>query len=94
VDSEAQMRRSVQAAARMRIGYVFITDDRGPNPYDRLPSYWEAEARLGSWACARGPFEHAATAVAVAIIASSKNCRRGIRVMMVSVSSWPLGGHP
>jgi hypothetical protein len=27
----------------MNIGYVFITDDSGRNPYDRLPSYWEAE---------------------------------------------------
>ena len=25
------------------MGYVYITDDQGPNPYDRLPSYWEAE---------------------------------------------------
>src|SRR5262249_6866195 len=30
-------------AAQLKIGYVFITDDVTPNPYDRLPSYWEAE---------------------------------------------------
>jgi hypothetical protein len=22
---------------------VFLTHDVGPNPYDRLPSYWDAE---------------------------------------------------
>lgn len=43
VEDAGRMRQSVEAAARMRIGYVFITDDRGPNPYDRLPSYWDAE---------------------------------------------------
>ncbi len=24
---------------------VFITDDVGPNPHDRLPSYWDAEVQ-------------------------------------------------
>jgi hypothetical protein len=43
VATEEQMRRSVRRAAELKIGYVFITDDVGPNPYDRLPSYWDAE---------------------------------------------------
>jgi Spherulation-specific family 4 len=43
VDTEAQMKQALRRAAQLRIGYVYITDDQGPNPYDRLPSYWEAE---------------------------------------------------
>lgn len=43
VEREAEMRQDVQKAARNGIGYVFITDRTAPNPYDRLPSYWEAE---------------------------------------------------
>jgi Spherulation-specific family 4 len=38
-----QMKRSLHRAAQLKIGYVFVTDDVGPNPYDRLPSYWDAE---------------------------------------------------
>jgi hypothetical protein len=38
-----QMMTSLRRAARLKVGYVFITDDVGPNPYDRLPSYWDAE---------------------------------------------------
>jgi Spherulation-specific family 4 len=43
VETEEQMKDSLLRAARLKIGYVFITDDVGPNPYDRLPSYWDAE---------------------------------------------------
>jgi hypothetical protein len=43
VSTEEQMNRSLRRAAELKIGYVFITDDVGPNPYDRLPSYWDAE---------------------------------------------------
>jgi N-sulfoglucosamine sulfohydrolase len=42
VSTEEQMKRSLRRAAELKIGYVFITDDVGPNPYDRLPSYWPA----------------------------------------------------
>ena len=38
VSTEEQMKRSLRRAAELKIGYVFITDDVGPNPYDRLPS--------------------------------------------------------
>jgi hypothetical protein len=37
------MRKYLRLAARKKIGHVYITDARGANPYDRLPSYWEAE---------------------------------------------------
>ncbi|MGP0064175.1 MAG: spherulation-specific family 4 protein [Isosphaeraceae bacterium] len=43
VATEEQMKRSLHRAAELKIGYVFITDDVGPNPYDRLPSYWDTE---------------------------------------------------
>jgi hypothetical protein len=45
VGTEAQMKRSLRRAAELKVGYVFITDDVGPNPYDRLPSYWDAEVK-------------------------------------------------
>lgn len=38
-----QMKTALRRAAELKIGNVFITDDVGPNPYDRLPSYWDAE---------------------------------------------------
>ncbi len=37
------MMQGLRRATQLRIGYVFITDDVGPNPYDRLPSYWDGE---------------------------------------------------
>lgn len=43
VAAEDAMNRSLNRAAQLRIGYVFVTDDVMPNPYDRLPSYWDAE---------------------------------------------------
>jgi Spherulation-specific family 4 len=43
VDTEAEMKRALRRAVQLRVGYVYITDDVGPNPYDRLPTYWAAE---------------------------------------------------
>ena len=43
VDTEAEMKRALRRAVQLRVGYVYITDDVGPNPYDRLPTYWDAE---------------------------------------------------
>lgn len=43
VPDEERMKESIRLAARWKVGYVFLTDDVGPNPYDRLPSYWDAE---------------------------------------------------
>lgn len=43
VDTPEKMEGYVRQAALGRIGFIFITDAKGANPYDRLPSYWEAE---------------------------------------------------
>jgi len=43
VSTESEMKRQVQEAERKRFGYVFVTDATLPNPYDRLPVYWDAE---------------------------------------------------
>ncbi|MDR3638787.1 MAG: spherulation-specific family 4 protein [Isosphaeraceae bacterium] len=37
------MKRSLQEMLRKRAGYVYVTDDSGANPWDRLPSYWDEE---------------------------------------------------
>jgi hypothetical protein len=37
------MRRLLREAIRKRAGYVYVTDDVLPNPWDRLPAYWEEE---------------------------------------------------
>jgi hypothetical protein len=43
VDTERRIKQYIHDAARMGMGCVYITDDGGANPYDRLPSYWETE---------------------------------------------------
>ena len=30
-------------AVARNIGYVYLTDDTLPNPYDQLPGFWRAE---------------------------------------------------
>ncbi len=40
VSTTNQMRRSLRTAIDKNIAFVFITDDHGANPWDRLPSYW------------------------------------------------------
>ena len=37
------MKSHIDLAVARNIGYVYITDDTLPNPYDTLPSYWQAE---------------------------------------------------
>jgi hypothetical protein len=37
------MQRSLGEMLRKQAGYVYVTDDSGANPWDRLPSYWEQE---------------------------------------------------
>ena len=44
VQTAAQMRDLVQQAAHKKLGYFYITDASGANPWDRLPSYWDEEA--------------------------------------------------
>jgi Spherulation-specific family 4 len=43
VGSEAAMRDLVNQAAQRNVGYLYITNDVLPNPWDQLPSYWLAE---------------------------------------------------
>lgn len=45
IDGVEGMRRAIRDAASRRIGWIFVTDHRGANPYDRLPSYWEDEVK-------------------------------------------------
>jgi hypothetical protein len=41
-DVEA-MRAMVKDAIIKRIGYLYVTDGKWPNPWDKLPAYWNAE---------------------------------------------------
>jgi hypothetical protein len=43
VSTKNEMWRSLRVMARKRAGFVYITDDSGANPWDRLPSYWDEE---------------------------------------------------
>jgi hypothetical protein len=43
VETAEKMQEYLRASVRQRIGCVYFTDAKGANPYDRLPSYWEAE---------------------------------------------------
>jgi hypothetical protein len=42
----AIMTNYVQLAVKRNAGYVYVTDDRGNNPWDTLPSFWTAEVDL------------------------------------------------
>ena len=37
------MRSMLKEAIIKRIGYFYVTDGKPPNPWGRLPSYWEDE---------------------------------------------------
>ena len=41
-DVEA-MRTAVKDTIIKRIGYIYISDAKPPNPWGKLPAYWEAE---------------------------------------------------
>jgi Spherulation-specific family 4 len=43
VADKAAMDRDMQLAIQRHAGLIYITDDHGANPYDRLPSYWRDE---------------------------------------------------
>jgi hypothetical protein len=43
VTAAEPMRQSLRTAIRKRAGYAYITDARGPMPWNRLPSYWDEE---------------------------------------------------
>jgi hypothetical protein len=40
------MTNYVQLAVARNVGYIYVTGDRGSNPWDTLPSYWFAEVGL------------------------------------------------
>jgi hypothetical protein len=37
------MRRCLDLALQRHLGWIYVTDDSGANPWDRLPSYWKEE---------------------------------------------------
>jgi hypothetical protein len=37
------MRSSIDLALNRGIGYVFVTDQKEPNPWSKLPAFWDAE---------------------------------------------------
>ena len=46
VSSAGKMTNYVRLAAERNAGFIYVTDDELPNPWDRLPSYWEAHVNL------------------------------------------------
>ncbi|MCX7088969.1 MAG: hypothetical protein NTV00_13070 [Methylococcales bacterium] len=44
VGTAAEMQASVALAAGRNVGYLYVTNDTLTNPWDTLPSYWNAEA--------------------------------------------------
>ncbi len=44
IDSPEQMRAYVRGMGEKRIGYCYVTEVAGTNPWGRLSRYWEAEA--------------------------------------------------
>jgi hypothetical protein len=51
VSGDRALRHELREAVRKGVGNLFVTDAGGANPWDRLPSYWDAEVaaieRLG-----------------------------------------------
>lgn len=41
--SAADMRAAIDLAIQRNIGFVYLTDDVLPNPWDTLPSFWQDE---------------------------------------------------
>ena len=46
VATREQMTNYVQLADQRRVAWVYVTDDNGSNPWDRLPSYWSQFVQL------------------------------------------------
>ncbi len=47
----SQMSTVIAKTRARNAGYVFVTDDELPNPYDSLPSYWSSELSLLNQKC-------------------------------------------
>jgi hypothetical protein len=43
IDDPVKMKHYVRELVAKRVGYCYITDGHGLNPWGRLPSYWQAE---------------------------------------------------
>jgi hypothetical protein len=43
VGTAADMQAAITLAASRNVGYIYVTNDNGANPWDTLPSYWNAE---------------------------------------------------
>jgi hypothetical protein len=46
ISSGAAMTNAVRLAAERKAGFVYVTDDVLPNPWNRLPAYWDAHVNL------------------------------------------------
>ena len=40
VTNEATMRQYVDLAVQRNVGYIYVTNDKGANPWDSIPTYW------------------------------------------------------
>jgi hypothetical protein len=72
VGSAALMQQFIALAAQRNAGYLYVTDDSGTNPWDRLPTYWQAQAE----AVATVPVPAAAGLLASALAAMIAALRR------------------
>ena len=43
IEGSEGMTNALHLAVSRRAGFVYVTDDSGDNPWDRLPTYWAAE---------------------------------------------------
>lgn len=72
VGSSTTMQQFVALAAQRNAGYVYVTNDGGDNPWDQLPSYWQAQTQ----AVAAVPVPPAAGLLASALAAMIAALRR------------------
>lgn len=54
IDQAETMRDHVKESAK-RFGYLYVTDDSGNNPWDRLPTYWAEEVAVVKQVNGRNP---------------------------------------
>jgi hypothetical protein len=45
IESSSDMQKLIAAAGERKIGYCYVTDAGGNNPWNRLPKYWEEEVK-------------------------------------------------
>jgi hypothetical protein len=43
VEQPERMRQLAQQVIANKIGYLYVTDGKQPNPWDRLPFWWDGE---------------------------------------------------